>query len=281
MQTTPRDQAGGCTMDDAEESKLSQFRFNPARYWDYLLGGHHNFEVDRAAGDLIIKVAPDARLGALANRSFLRRSVRFLAQKGINQFFDLGSGIPTVGNVHEVARNVNPDARTVYVDIDPVAVTHSKSILAGVPNTAVIESDFLEIDQTIQKDEFTSTIDLKKPVGVVLSSVLHFVKDDDKAYGLIKQLHSLISSQSYMVISHFSVEDAPQSTIDQLMRLSSSSSNASKSRTRKEIESFFDGFKLVDPGVVHVPSWRPEASDELLVAEPKRALSFCGVAIKD
>jgi hypothetical protein len=266
---------------DAENTDLSLSKFNAARYWDYLLGGHYNFEVDRAAGDMIMKVAPDTRLGALANRAFLRRSVRFLAQQGIDQFIDLGSGIPTVGNVHAIASKVNPDAHTVYVDRDAVAVVHSRSILQDVPNTAVIEENFLNLEELFKRDELTRLIDLNKPVGILMVSVLHFVSNDAQAQRLLQTILSSISSGSYLVISHYSLENAPQSSIDQILRLANYSSNASKSRSRLEIEYLFEGFKLIDPGVVCVPAWQPEADDELLVQEPERALSYCGVGVKE
>jgi len=267
--------------DEDREQKLSKINFNAARYWDYILGGHYNFDVDRVAGDLIMKVAPDARLGALANRSFLRRAVRFLAQQGIDQFIDLGSGIPTVGNVHEIAQHVNPEARTVYVDKDPVAVTHSRSILQDDSKTTVIEENLLNFAEMINEKEVSSLIDTSKPIGILLISVLHFVPDDIRAYGILKTILSVIPSGSYVAISHFSLEKAPENTIKQLNLLGKSSSDSSKPRNRVEIERFFDGFRLVDPGVVYVPSWRPEAEDELLVKEPERALSYCGVGTKE
>lgn len=265
--------------DDHQKTVLD--KFNPARYWDYILGGHYNFEVDRAAGDMIMQVAPDARLGALANRSFLRRAVRTLAQQGIDQFIDLGSGIPTVGNVHEIAQRFNPEAHTVYVDKDPVAVAHSLSILEEDQNTTVVEENLLNFEILLQRKEVTDLIDLKKPLGVLLISVLHFITDDAQAYGLLKTIHSLVPSGSYLVISHFSLENAPESTMKQLINLGRSSADQSRSRTREETKKFFEGYTLMEPGVVAVPSWRPESEDDLLVTEPERALSYCGVGRKE
>ena len=136
---------------EAINKDLMTEKFNNARYFDYLLGGNHNFEADRTAGDMILKIAPDARLGALANRAFLRRVIRFLSMQGITQFIDFGSGIPTMGNVHEIAQKLNPEARTIYVDFDPIAVIHSNSILNGDPNTAVIEENFLNAETLFNK----------------------------------------------------------------------------------------------------------------------------------
>jgi PAS domain S-box-containing protein len=141
---------------------------------------------------MIMKIAPDTRLSALANRAFLRRSVRFLSGQGIDQFIDLGSGIPTVGNVHEIAQKVIPQARTVYVDMDAVAVAHSRTILKGDPNTAVNEENFLNLESLLKKIDKTALIDLKKTVGVLLVSVMHFVPDDAMAHAFLKTLHSIL-----------------------------------------------------------------------------------------
>ena len=270
---------GNYQMED-ENKNLMIEKFNNARYFDYLLGGNHNFEADRAAGDLILKIAPDSRLGALANRAFLRRIVRYLSQQGINQFIDFGSGIPTVGNVHEVAQKINPTAHTVYVDYDPVAVIHSNSILKDDPITAVVEEDFLNIETLFQKIKRTGLIDLNKPVGVLLISVMHFVPDDEKAYGLLRSIHSMIKPGSYVALSHYCLDHVPQSTIEQIENIGKFSSSSNKARTQNEIERFFDGFTMIDPGVVCVPRWQPEADDELLAQEPERSMSYCGLGMK-
>ncbi len=270
---------GNYQMED-ENKNLMIEKFNNARYFDYLLGGNHNFEADRAAGDLILKIAPDSRLGALANRAFLRRIVRYLSQQGINQFIDFGSGIPTVGNVHEVAQKINPTAHTVYVDYDPVAVIHSNSILKDDPITAVVEEDFLNIETLFQKIKRTGLIDLNKPVGVLLISVMHFVPDDEKAYGLLRSIYSMIKPGSYVALSHYCLDHVPQSTIEQIENIGKFSSSSNKARTQNEIERFFDGFTMIDPGVVCVPRWQPEADDELLAQEPERSMSYCGLGMK-
>src|SRR5512137_2019304 len=153
----------------------SMGQHNTARYYDYLLGGFHNFAVDRKVGDMVIKVCPDIRLGALANRAFLRRAVKFLCQQGVDQFLDLGSGIPTSGNVHEVAQKINPAARIVYVDHDPVAVIHSQAILKDNPNASTIQEDIRNMEKILEHPNFTALIDLHRPVGVLMLSVLHFI----------------------------------------------------------------------------------------------------------
>jgi hypothetical protein len=254
--------------------------FNPSRYWDYLLGGFYNFEVDRKVADHVMQVSPDIRLGALANRSFLRRAVRFIANQGITQFLDLGSGLPTVGPVHEVAQGVNPDCRTIYVDHDPIAVTHSQSILAENPKTLTLEEDIRNIEKIFENRKFKEMIDLGQPIAVLLIAVLHFIKEDAIAEDILNLIRSRIASGSYLVISHFTLEAAPSPIFEQLSRLSGTSSDPTKPRSLVEVTGFFNGFELLEPGVVWIPLWRPEGSDEILVQEPERALGYCGVGRK-
>ena len=270
-------------MEDSTEATSPEFErieYNPARYWDYLLGGYHNFEADRKVADRTLEAFPDVRLGALANRSFLRRAVRFLARSGISQFVDLGSGIPTVGPVHEIAQAIDPGSRVVYVDHDPVAVTHSQSILAGNPKAHVIEEDFRNVAQIFDRPGFSDWIDLREPIGVLLVAVLHFVRDDAQAAEMLRQLHSRMAHGSYLVISHYSLDGAPEAAIQRLSRVSAAANDPSKSRSSVEIGRLFDGFELLKPGVVRIPLWRPEGPDEILVEEPERCLGFAGVGQK-
>jgi hypothetical protein len=271
-------------MDDSTESKSTddaELVYNPARYWDYILGGYYNFQMDRQVGDRVLQAVPDVRLGALANRSFLRRVVRLLAHEGITQFVDLGSGLPTVGPVHETAQAINPGCHTVYVDNDPVAVTHSQSILAQNPGTCVIEEDIRNIQEIFDDPCLRKLVDIRQPVGVLLVSVLHFIKDDSQADEILRQVRSRMASGSYLVISHYSLEGASDITIQRLSHISSSTHDPTKPRSSVEIARFFDGFELLEPGVVRIPLWRPEGPDELLVEEPERCLGFAGVGRKE
>jgi hypothetical protein len=252
---------------------------NIARYYDYLLGGYHNFAVDRKVGDMVIKACPDIRLGALANRAFLRRAVKFLCQQGVDQFLDLGSGIPTSSNVHEVAQNINPAAHVIYVDHDPVAVIHSQAILKDNPNASIIQEDIRNMEKILEHPDLTALIDLHRPVGVLMLSVLHFVNDEAQLQSILQVLKDRLVSGSFIVISHYSLEEAPAEIIAQLSRMSSGSHN-SISRTSAEVVLIFDGFELVEPGVVRAPLWHPESPEDLLVAQPERALAFVGVGRK-
>lgn len=266
--------------DDWNSVDATMEHYNTARYYDYLLGGYHNYAVDRKVGDLIIQACPDIRLGALANRAFLRRAVKFLCEQGIDQFLDLGSGIPTSGNVHEVAQAANPAAHVFYVDIDPVAVIHSQAILKDNPNAACLQEDIHIIEKILEHPAFTAMLDLKRPVGVLMVAVLHFIKDDGELRRILGVLKGRLAPGSCLVISHYSEVDAPPETIAQINRLAAGASSLSKSRTCMETASLFDGFELVPPGVVNTPLWRPDSPEDLLVDQPARAMAFAGVARK-
>ena len=260
------------------ETKVDQY--NTARYYDYLLGGFHNFAVDRKVGDLIIKACPDVRLAAFANRAFLRRAVKFLCQQGIDQFLDIGSGIPTSGNVHEVAQKINASAHVIYVDIDPIAVIHSQAILKDNPNASIIQEDIHNIEKILEHPSFTALIDLHRPLGVLMVSILHFVKDDGHLQRILHVLMDRLASGSYIAINHYSEEGAPIETIAQLTRLATGASSPSVSRTYAEISRLFDGFELVEPGVVRAPLWRPDSPEDFLFDRPERSMAFAGVGRK-
>ncbi len=253
---------------------------NAARIYDYLLGGYHNFEVDRMVAEKMIELYPDMRVSAQANRAFLRRAVRFLATEGIEQFLDIGSGIPTAGNVHEVAQQANPAARVVYVDVDPVAVAHSRSMLQDNPNATIIRGDVGQPAQILNHAEVRKLLDFSRPVGVLLVAVLHYITDDEMAYGAVRTLRDALAPGSYVVVSHASFEGAAPEAYEQISRLYAQSTAQNRVRSRAEIERFFDGFELVEPGLVRCPLWRPESPDDVLLDRPEWFMGFCGVGRK-
>jgi hypothetical protein len=255
-------------------------RPNTARYYDYLLGGYHNFAVDRKLGDQVIQIFPDIRLGALANRAFLRRVVKFLSQQGIDQFLDIGSGIPTSGNVHEVAQKINPATHVVYVDIDPVAVIHSRAILNDNPNADIIQEDIHNIEKILEHPTFKRLIDLRKPLGMLLLSILHFVIDEKELQRILGVIKANLAPGSYMAVSHYCTENAPAETIAQLSRLNSNTSTPAVGRTIAETTRLFEGFELLEPGVVTVQLWRPENPEDVHIVQPERTLAIGGVGRK-
>ena len=233
-----------------------------ARVYDYYLGGAHNFAADREMAKQAIAMWPDLPLIMQANRAFLRRAVRFCVAAGVRQFLDLGSGIPTVGNVHEVARAAAPDARVVYADIDPIAVTHSRTILGDDPLTAVVHADLRRPDLLLQLPEVTGLLDLSQPVAVMMVAVLHFVPDADDPAAIVAGYRDAVAPGSFLVMSHATHEGQPQRA-DEHQHLYQRTATPMSMRSRAEVTALFDGIDLVDPGVVYLPLWRPESLEEV------------------
>jgi hypothetical protein len=255
-------------------------RPNSARMYDYFLGGYHNFEVDRLASEKALEIYPDGRLGAQACRAFLRRVVNFLVEQGIDQFLDIGSGLPTLGNVHEVAQKVNPAARIVYVDIDPVAVAHARAMLKDNPSASAIRVDARWPDEILNHTEVKDLLDFSRPAAVLFLTFLHYVGDDDQAHNTVGTLRDALVPGSYIAISHGMYDDAPPGVAERMEKLSAGTPTPSRYRSRAEIREFFEGLEVVEPGLVYIPLWRPEGPDDILLDEPERVLVFGGVGRK-
>ncbi len=251
-----------------------------ARMYDHFLGGSHNFEIDRVAAERILEIYPDSARVLRANRAFLRRAVVYLVTQGVAQFLDIGSGIPTAGNVHEIAQRLNPAARVVYVDIDPVAVAHSQAILRDNPNAAVIQADACESERLLTHPDVQKLLDFRTPIAVLLVALLHFVTDDADAYKLVQTLRDALLPGSYIVITHSMNENVPRDVIRQSERVYEGSMNPAKFRSHAQIERFFNGFELIDPGLVYVPLWHPENSDDIFLDQPERSVIVAGVGRK-
>jgi hypothetical protein len=242
-----------------------------ARMYDYYLGGTYNFPADRQAADAIIAMFPYTVLAAQVNRAFLRRAVSSLCEMGVSQFLDIGSGIPTEGNVHEIAQAVNPQARVVYVDIDPVAVAESQEMLERNDLAVAIRGDLRNPRPILDHPQVRKLLDFQQPVALLLVAVLHFLNDDDEARRAVRQLLDALPSGSYLVASHVIDESSPDfERIEDLKRVHDvykrQTSTALRMRTRAELSEFFEGLELVDPGVVWVWDWRPPPGEELPVA---------------
>lgn len=229
-----------------------------ARVYDYFLGGAHNFAADRALADAIAAMTPDIGDTMRANRAFLRRAVQFLVGAGVTQFLDIGSGIPTVGNVHEIAQAADPTARVVYVDVDPVAVSHSRAILGGDPRTVVLEGDARDVDGIVGHPDTRALLDLDRPVAVLLLGVLHFVPDDGDPAALVGRLRDAVAPGSYVALVNVTHEDQPPEVIA-AQKLSSRTDTPIFLRSRADLIAQFDGWDLVPPGLVHIPQWRPDS----------------------
>jgi len=235
-------------------------RPHPARVYDYLLGGTANFPADRAAAEQGLQANPTSRVPPRENRAFLRRAVRYLAgEAGIRQFLDVGSGIPTAPNVHQVAQQVAPESRVVYVDHDPLVLAHSRELLAGDPRgrTAFVAADLRDVEALLAAPELTATIDLQRPVGLLLVAIMHFVGDDDDPYGVVRRLVEALPPGSFLALSHLT-GDFDAASWEHVAAIYRRSGVTMQVRSRAAVEQFFAGLELVDPGVRVLPAWRPE-----------------------
>ncbi|GAB2752789.1 SAM-dependent methyltransferase [Salinifilum aidingensis] len=249
-----------------------------ARCYDFYLGGAHNFEIDRDLGRRVMEVVPNVQEIARNNRAFLRRAVRYCLDRGIRQFLDLGSGIPTAGNVHEIVHAVDPGARVVYVDNEPVAAAHSETMLSDEPNATVIQADMLDADKVIGASETQRMIDFSRPVAVMMIAVVHFVDESARPGEIIRRYHERMAPGSYLGFSHVTDDDHPEGTHG-LVKLYESSSNPVTLRSRSRVEQLLSDFSLVDPGVVYVPEWHPDVPDDV-GENPERSIVYGAVGYK-
>jgi len=228
-----------------------------ARMYDYWLGGHDNFAVDRKAALQVSEVAPEAPLMAKENRKFLRRAVRYLAaEAGITQFLDIGTGLPTAGNVHQVAQEVNRDSRVVYVDNDPMVMAHSRALKTG-GNTVVIEADLRQPQMILDHPDARKLIDFSLPFAVLVVAVLHFVGDEDQPHAVVGTIHDAMPPGSYLVLSHVTGDIRPEAAAKSEAEYRKVTPGATL-RTHEEILRFFADLELVEPGLVEVPCWQPD-----------------------
>ncbi|MDH6108898.1 O-methyltransferase involved in polyketide biosynthesis [Kitasatospora sp. MAP12-15] len=239
---------------------LQADRPHPARIYDYWLGGKDNFPPDRAAAEHAISVSADIPAAARENRAFLQRAVRMCAREGIRQFIDIGAGLPSPGNVHEAAQEIQPDARVVYVDNDPIVLTHGRALLADNRSTTVLTGDVRELDELLDRPELRALIDFEQPVAILLVAVLHFVSDEE-ARAALDKVFARVAPGSYLVLSNSTHEGNPERAAAAARTWEKTSSGINL-RGRAHVETFFDGWELLEPGVDFVPLWRPEGPTE-------------------
>jgi len=243
---------------------LDTTKANVARVYDWWLGGDHNFQADVDAARTAVALDQNMRATARANRAFLGRAVRFLAREaGIRQFLDIGSGIPTQDNVHQVAQAAAPGSRTVYVDNDDVAVAHSRLILQDNPDAAVIQADLRQPAEILADPAVQLLLDFTRPVGLLLVAVLHFLPDDEQARDILAALREALPPGSCLVISHACRDADPVLARQHEKIYTSRVDTAFRMRTREQVGLLFDGFSLVQPGLVWVPEWRPQSPGDV------------------
>ena len=250
-----------------------------ARVWNHWLGGKDNYPVDRATGDRVAQHYPDIVAIARAARGFLRRSVSHLAGEcGIDQFLDIGTGLPTADNTHQIAQQINPAARIVYVDNDPLVLTHARALLTSSPEgeTAYIDADIRDPGAIL--DSAAQTLDLGRPVAVTLIAILHHIDDYDEARRIVHMLMEPLPSGSYIALSHSTNAIGGRASDEAVAQYNKFGRPPVRLRGIDEITGFFDGLELLPPGVVSTPRWRPPVSDP--DTEPAEIDQFCGVARK-
>jgi hypothetical protein len=237
---------------------------HPARRYNYWLGGKDNFAADRASGDAIGAAFPSIRLAVRENRRFLQRSVRYLVEEaGIRQFLDIGTGLPTADNTHQVAQAIAPESRIVYVDNDPIVLTHARVLLTSSAGgaTAYIEADLREPGGILSDPALSATLDLTRPVGLVLLAILHFIDDSEDPYGLVKTLVDAMPPGSFLVMSHATYDPMPAATVSKLKAAIARTGEPGGPRGYNEFARFFAGLELVEPGIVPIGHWRPAAGE--------------------
>jgi len=248
-----------------------------ARVYDYWLGGKDNFAADRAAGDEALQAYPDLVSSVRANRAFLARGVRYLAaEAGIRQFLDIGTGIPTASNTHEVAQSVAPESRVVYVDNDPIVLAHARALLVSGPSgaTSYLDADLRDSAQVL--DYARGRLDFSQPVGVMLVAVLHLIGPEDDPQGIVRQLMDAVPPGSYLLLSHVASDIEPEKMAEMGKRLNRLLAQKGTYRSQPEVAAFFGGLDIAPPGVVPVPQWRPDSE----VEAARRAAMWGGVGRK-
>jgi len=227
-----------------------------ARIYDYFLGGKHNYAADREAAAQLLRVMPAVRAAARVNRRFLIETVRWLVQEaGVRQFLDIGSGLPTQQNVHEVAQSIDKDARVVYVDNDPLVRVHAEALLATTPNTIVLEADMRDPEALLNRPEVREHLDFSKPIALLLVSIVHFIQDTQQAYEAVKTLRDALPSGSYLVMSHGLNDESIADTLDEAVAIYKRANSGVTLRTRDEIARFFEGCTLIGSGLSPIVDW--------------------------
>jgi hypothetical protein len=255
---------------------------SPARLYDYYLGGTHNYQADRDAAERIRKVLPELTTGAWANRGFHQRAARWIAQRGVTQFIDIGSGLPTVGNTHQAVTKVRADAHVVYVDNDPVVLAHGAELLAGTSTATLIRADLRDPGEVLGHPALRQLIDFSQPTGLLMTWVLHFVSDASDPWRLLTRYLDALAPGSYLALSHVTSHAVPPRTIDLIQEIYRNATENIYFRPKADIERFFDGLDIVppydsaQPTVTHVGLW--DCEDPEVADDDGSHWSYCAVA---
>lgn len=270
--------------EDRDLRRLDTTKPSPARMYDYYLGGTNNTPIDRDAAQALVEIVPELPDTAWANRGFLQRSALWMAKRGIRQFIDVGAGLPTQNNSHEVVQKVDPSARVIYVDNDPAVEVESEFLLQDVPNVSFVAGDFREPDDLLGNPGLREFIDFRRPVGLLLVAVIHFVSDEHDPWGLVKRYMNALMPGSYLSLSHITGDRRPPDKVTAFLDIYENATENLYFRTKEETSLFFDGLEIVtpydgaEPDVTYVGLWGCE--DVELADTTGSRWGFCGVARK-
>ncbi|MEU4686542.1 SAM-dependent methyltransferase [Streptomyces xinghaiensis] len=278
-------QPGGQTRPEGTGRDLGLDRHHSARIYDYFLGGKTHYPPDREVAEKLLQAFPGFRTAARTNRSFMHRAARYLAERGIRQFLDIGTGIPTSPNLHEVVQAVAPESRVVYADNDPIVLTHARGLLSSTPEgrTAYVEADITDPRSILESAELRDTLDLEQPVALSLVGLFHYITDDQDPHGIIKHLLEPLVPGSYLIFTQCTPDFAPEEW-EQAINVYKADGGNAQVRSKAEVERFFAGLELVEPGLEVPHRWHPDEETEELVRLGEltdAAVSlWAGVAVK-
>jgi trans-aconitate methyltransferase len=263
--------------DDPEPPQIDITVAHPARMYDFYLGGKTHFAADRAAAEKVLATLPEGRDMAIANRAFLGRAVRYLADQGITQFLDIGTGIPSPGSTSEILRGRVPQGRVVYVDNDPIVIAHARALLADGSIASVVHGDLRQPAELLADPGVTMALDFSQPMAVLLVAVLHFVRESEDPQGIVRQLRDALPAGSYLAISHGTQDFSPARATAAVSGYDQAAAPFVL-RSREQVEGFFDGLRLIEPGLVQLPYWRPDGA---VSPDASKIWLYAGVGRKD
>ena len=260
-------------MGDPPPDEIDLCTPNAARMYDYYLGGKDNFTADRAAAEKALAIAPQIRLAARQNRAFMGRAVRYLAEAGVRQFLDVGTGLPTRNNVHEVAQGAAPDSRVVYVDNDPVVLAHGRAILGGTENVHIVQADLRDPKEILDGPEVRQRLDFDRPIAILLVAIVHFLQEADHPEAVVARFRAALPPGGHLVLSHVCGEALPGS-VPGVTEVYQHSSTPIVARGADRVRRFFGDLELVEPGLVNVAQWRPDSEETRRIARKYRRPYF-------
>ena len=250
---------------EADRTKIDTTVAHPARRYNYWLGGKDNFQADRESGDAIAAAFPSVRIAALENRAFMRRAVTLLVETGVRQFLDIGTGIPAPDNTHEIAQAIAPESRVVYVDNDPIVLAHARALLNSSPQgaTAYIEADVRDYPKLLDHPDLVRTIDMTRPVGLLLVAIMHFIRDTEDPGSIVAGLIDALPSGSYLVLSHAASDHWSEEGLARLLNPEAQAQHgALRPRSRADLAGYTRALELLEPGIVSAAEWRADGEPE-------------------